>query len=166
LNRGVVGSRGRSLTPWLRNALLWSLVALLVALVVGAIYQTIATEIDQREAFPGPGEMVDVASELVVTMNKAAGVFGPPLARTDISRVFDLYPSHPELPPLQRGQSDSLYYRTPHQVAIVRGDGHHPRDDGETPARRARQATFRPSGTRTTKVTSRRSWPTCGTWTG
>jgi hypothetical protein len=100
LNRGVVGSRGRSLTPWIRNALLWSLVALLVALVVGAIYQTIATEIDQREGFPGPGEMVDVASELVVTMNKAAGVFGPPLARTDISRVFDLYPSHPELPPL------------------------------------------------------------------
>jgi hypothetical protein len=135
LNRGVVGSRGRSLTPWLRNALRWSLVALLVALVVGAIYQTIATEIDQREAFPGPGEMVDVASELVVTMNKAAGVFGPPLARTDISRVFDLYPSHPELPPLQREQSDSLYYRTPHQVAMFKEMGtipetmeKHPRD--------------------------------------
>jgi hypothetical protein len=135
LNRGVVGSRGRSLTPWIRNALLWSLVALLVALVVGAIYQTIATEIDQREGFPGPGEMVDVASELVVTMNKAAGVFGPPLARTDISRVFDLYPSHPELPPLQREQSDSLYYRTPHQVAMFEEMGtipetmeKHPRD--------------------------------------
>jgi hypothetical protein len=38
----------------------WSLVALLVALSVGAIYQAIATEIDQRAAFPGPGEMVDV----------------------------------------------------------------------------------------------------------
>ena len=46
---------------WLRRALLWSLVALLAALVVGAIYQTIATEIDQRAAFSGPGEMVDVA---------------------------------------------------------------------------------------------------------
>jgi hypothetical protein len=37
-----------------------ALVALLMALVVGAIYQAIATEIDQRAAFPGPGEMVDV----------------------------------------------------------------------------------------------------------
>jgi hypothetical protein len=45
---------------WIRKVLLWSLVALVAALVVGAIYQAIATEIDQREAFPGPGEMVDV----------------------------------------------------------------------------------------------------------
>jgi pimeloyl-ACP methyl ester carboxylesterase len=227
-------------TRWIRKALLWSLVVLLVALVVGVIYQAIATEIDQREAFPGPGEMVDVGdhrlhmncvgqgsptvvldggwgytsvewsgwvqpevakhtrvcaydragmgwsepepgppnatqttaelhtllqeadeegpyilvghslaglysriyadrypeevagmvlvdsthpdqfegSELVVTMNKAAGIVGPLLARTGISRVFNLYPSHPELPPLQREQSDSLYYTTPHQVAM------------------------------------------------
>jgi hypothetical protein len=55
-----VPSSTRRLTPWIRKALLWSLVALLVALVVGAIYQAIATEIDQREAFPAPGEMVDV----------------------------------------------------------------------------------------------------------
>jgi hypothetical protein len=55
-----VGSRGRRLTPWIRKALLWSVVALLVALVVGGIYQAIATEIDQREAFPTSGEMVDV----------------------------------------------------------------------------------------------------------
>jgi pimeloyl-ACP methyl ester carboxylesterase len=220
--------------------MLWSLVALLVALVVGAIYQAIATEIDQREAFPGLGEMVDVGehrlhlncigqgsptvvldgglgytsvewsgwvqpevaeqtrvcaydragmgwsepgpgspnasqtadelhallreadeegpyvlvghslaglysriyaerypeevagmvlvdsshpdqfegSRLALAMNKAAGVLGPILARTGISRVFDLYPSNPELPPLQREQSDSLYYTTPHQVAV------------------------------------------------
>jgi pimeloyl-ACP methyl ester carboxylesterase len=226
---------------WFRKALLWSLFVLLLALaVVGAIYQAIATEIDQREAFPGPGEMVDVGdhrlhlncigqgrptvvldggwgytsvewsgwvqpevaehtrvcaydragmgwsepgpdppdatrvaselhtllreadeegpyvlvghslaglysrvyadrypeevagmvlvdsthpdqfegSELVVTMNRVAGVGGPLVARTGISRVFDLYPSHPELPPLQREQSDSLYYTTPHQVAM------------------------------------------------
>lgn len=225
---------------WIRKALLWSLVVLLVALVVGVIYQAIATEIDQRDAFPGPGEMVDVGehrlhlncvgqgsptvvldggwgytsvewsgwvqpevaehtrvcaydragmgwsvpgpspldatriaselhallqeadvqgsyilvghslaglysriyaerypeevagmvlvesthpdqfegSKLAVTMNKAAGVGGSLLARTGISRVFNLYPSHPELPPLQREQSDSLYYRTPHQVAM------------------------------------------------
>jgi pimeloyl-ACP methyl ester carboxylesterase len=225
---------------WLRKALLWALVPLLVALAVGAIYQAIATEIDQRAAFPGPGEMVDVGehrlhmnclgqgsptvvldaglgytsvewsgwvqpevakhtrvcaydragmgwsepgpgaanatqttaelhallqeadeegpyvlvghslaglysriyaerypeevagmvlvdsshpdqfegSGLAVTMNRAAGVLGPLVARTGISRVFNLYPSNPELPPLQRKQSDSLYYTTPHQVAM------------------------------------------------
>lgn len=53
-------SRGRRILRWIRKALLWSLVALLVALLIGAIYQAIDTEIDQREAFPGPGEMVDV----------------------------------------------------------------------------------------------------------
>jgi pimeloyl-ACP methyl ester carboxylesterase len=235
-----VPSSGRRLTPWIRKALLWSLVALLVALVVGAIYQAIATEVDQRAAFPGPGEMVEVGdhrlhlncvgqgnptvvldggwgytsvewsgwvlpevanhtrvcaydragmgwsepgpsppdatrvasqlhallraadeegpyvlvghslaglysriyaerypeevagmvlvdsthpnqfegSKLVVAINKAAGVGGPFLARTGISRVFDLYPSNPELPPLQREQSELLYYTTPHQVAM------------------------------------------------
>jgi pimeloyl-ACP methyl ester carboxylesterase len=235
-----VSSSGRRILRWIRKALLWSLVVLLVALVVGVIYQAIATEIDQREAFPGPGEMVDVGdhrlhmncvgqgsptvvldggwgytsvewsgwvqpevakhtrvcaydragmgwsepepgppdftqtadelhallqegdeegpyvlvghslaglysrlyaerypeevagmvlvdsthpdqfegSKLTVMMNRAAGVLGPLVALTGISRMFDLYPSHPELPPLQREQSDSLYYTTPHQVAM------------------------------------------------
>jgi pimeloyl-ACP methyl ester carboxylesterase len=230
----------RTIVRWIRKLILWSLVALLVALVVGAIYQAIATEIDQRAAFPGPGEMVDVGehrlhmrcigqgsptvvldagwgytsvewsgwvqpevakhtrvcaydragmgwsepgpgplnatriadelhtllqeadeqgpyvlvghslaglysrlyaerypeevagmvlvdsshpdqvegSELVVMINKAAGVLGPLIARTGIPRVFNLYPSNPELPRLQREQSDSLYYATPHQVAV------------------------------------------------
>ena len=57
-------------------------------------------------------------SELAVMMNRAAGVLGPLVARTGISRVFNLYPSHPELPPRQREQSDTLYYTTPHQVAM------------------------------------------------
>jgi pimeloyl-ACP methyl ester carboxylesterase len=235
-----VHNSGRRILRWIRKALLWSLVALLVALVVGAIYQAIATEIDQREAFPGPGEMVDVgehrlhlnclgqgnptvlldggwgytsvewsgwvqpevaehtrvctydragmgwsepgpspldatraASELhtllqeadeegphvlvghslaglysriyaerypeevagtvlvdsthpdqfedsglALTMNRVVGIVGPLIAWVGIPRVFDLYPSHSELPPLQREQSDSLYYRTPHQVAM------------------------------------------------
>jgi pimeloyl-ACP methyl ester carboxylesterase len=235
-----VHSRGRSITRWIRRALLWALLALLVALVIGAIYQAIATEIDQREAFPAPGEMVDVGehrlhincvgqgsptvvldagwgytsvewsawvqpevakhtrvcaydragmgwsepkpgppnatqttadlhtllqeadeegsyvlvghslaglysriyadrypeevagmvlvdsthpdqfegSALAVTINRVAGVVGPLIARTGIPRVFDLYPSNPELPPRQREQSLSLYYRTPHQVAV------------------------------------------------
>jgi pimeloyl-ACP methyl ester carboxylesterase len=225
---------------WIRRALLWSLVALLAALVIGAIYQAIATEIDQRSAFPAPGEMVDVGehrlhlnclgqgsptvvldsgwgytsvewsawvqpevakhtrvcaydrtgmgwsepepgppnaaqttaelhallreadeegpyvlvghslaglysrlyadrypeevagmvlvdsthpdqfedSETALTLNRVAGVVGPLIARAGIPRVFNLYPSHPELPPLQREQSLSLYYRTPHQVAM------------------------------------------------
>lgn len=233
-------SSGRRIQRWIRKALLWSLVVLLVALVVGAIYQAIATEIDQREAFPGPGEMVDVgehrlhlncleqgsptvvldggwgytsvewsgwvqpevaehsrvcaydrqgmgwsepgpspldanraASELhtllqeadeegpyvlvghslaglysriyaerypeevagmvlvdsthpdqfegsglALTMNRVVGIVGPLIARAGIARVFDLYPSHSELPPLQREQSNSLYCRTPHQVAM------------------------------------------------
>jgi pimeloyl-ACP methyl ester carboxylesterase len=235
-----VPTSGRRLTPWIKKVLLWSVVALLVSLVVGAIYQGIPTEVDQRAAFPGPGEMVNVGdhrlhmncvgqgsptvvldggwgytsvewsgwvhpevakhtrvcaydraglgwsepgpgppdatrvasdlhallreaseegpdvlvgqsiaglysriyadqypeevagmvlvdsthpvqfegSRLVVTMNKAAGVLGPLLARTGISRMFDLYPFHPELPPLQREHSDSLYYTTSHQVAM------------------------------------------------
>jgi alpha-beta hydrolase superfamily lysophospholipase len=52
--------RGRRILQWIRKALLWSLATLLVILVVGAIYQAIATEIDQRNAFPAPGEMVHV----------------------------------------------------------------------------------------------------------
>jgi hypothetical protein len=32
--------------------------------------------------------------------------------------MFNLYPSNPELPPLQHEQSLSLHYTTPHQVAM------------------------------------------------
>ena len=233
-------SRGRKITRWIRRALLWALLALLVAFAIGAIYQAIATEIDQRSALPGPGEMVDVGehrlhmncigqgsptvvldagwgytsvewsgwaqpevakqtrvcaydragmgwsepepgspnatqttaelhallretgeegpyvlvghslgglysrvyaerypeevagmvlvdsshpdqfegSALAVTINRVVGVVGPLVARVGIPRVFNLYPSNPELPSLQREQSLSLYYRTPHQVAV------------------------------------------------
>jgi pimeloyl-ACP methyl ester carboxylesterase len=57
-------------------------------------------------------------SGAALTINRVVGVVGPLIARTGIPRVFKLYPSNPELPPLQREQSDSLYYRTPHQVAV------------------------------------------------
>jgi pimeloyl-ACP methyl ester carboxylesterase len=57
-------------------------------------------------------------SALAVMINRTAGVVGPLVARTGIPRVLNLYPSNPELPPLQREQSLSLYYRTPHQVAV------------------------------------------------
>jgi pimeloyl-ACP methyl ester carboxylesterase len=219
-----VRNGGKRFLRWIRKALLWSLAALAVTLIVRAIYQAIATEIDQREAFPGPGEMVDVgehllhlnclgqgsptivldggwgytsvewsgwvqpevaehtrvcaydragmgwsepgpspldatraASELhtllqkadeegpyvlvghslvglysrvyaerypeevagmvlvdsthpdqfegsglALTMNRVVGIVGPLIARVGIPRVFDLYPSQPELPPLQR----------------------------------------------------------------
>jgi pimeloyl-ACP methyl ester carboxylesterase len=57
-------------------------------------------------------------SGLALTINRAVGVLGPLIAWTGIPRVFNLYPSNPELPPLQREQSDSLYYTTAHQVAV------------------------------------------------
>jgi len=236
----VSSSRGRGITRWIRRVLLWSLLALLAVLVVGVIYQAIATEMDKRAAFPGPGEMVEVGehrlhlnclghgsptvvldagwgytsvewsgwvqpevakqtrvcaydragmgwsepepgppdatqtadelhtvlqeadeegpyvlvghslaglysrvyverypeevagmvlvdsshpdqfegSALAVTINRVVGVLGPLVARTGIPRVFNLYPSNPELPPLQQEQSLSLYYTTPHQVAV------------------------------------------------
>ena len=56
-------------------------------------------------------------SGFAVTINRAAGVLGPLVARAGIPRVFNLYPSNPELPSLQREQSLSLYYRTLHLVA-------------------------------------------------
>jgi pimeloyl-ACP methyl ester carboxylesterase len=57
-------------------------------------------------------------SGLALTMNRGVGIVGPLIAWVGIPREFDLYPSHPELPPLQREQSNSLYHRTPHQVAM------------------------------------------------
>jgi pimeloyl-ACP methyl ester carboxylesterase len=44
---------------WIGKALLWLVVVLLVLALVGAIYQAIATQRDQRAHLP-PGEMVDV----------------------------------------------------------------------------------------------------------
>ena len=54
-----MSSTTRRILRWTRKALLWLVVALLVLAVIGAIYQAIATEIDER-AYPPPGEMVDV----------------------------------------------------------------------------------------------------------
>ncbi len=50
----------RGLGSWVRRGLVWTIAGLLVLAVIGAIYQAIATEIDERSAFPEPGEMVDV----------------------------------------------------------------------------------------------------------
>jgi pimeloyl-ACP methyl ester carboxylesterase len=44
---------------WTGKALLWLVVALLVLALIGAIYQAIATELDER-AYPPPGQLVDV----------------------------------------------------------------------------------------------------------
>jgi hypothetical protein len=44
---------------WIGKTLLLLIVLLLVLAVVGAIYQAIATQLDER-AHPPPGEMVDV----------------------------------------------------------------------------------------------------------
>src|SRR5215211_6829923 len=51
--------RRRGLGSWVRRGLVWMIVGLLALAVIGAIYQAIATQIDQR-TYPPPGEMVDV----------------------------------------------------------------------------------------------------------
>ena len=49
----------RGLGAWVRRGLVWMIVGLLALAVIGAVYQAVATEMDQR-AYPPPGEMVDV----------------------------------------------------------------------------------------------------------
>src|SRR5215207_3358345 len=49
----------RGLGSWIRRGLVWMIAGLLALAVIGAIYQAIATMIDER-AYPPPGEMVDV----------------------------------------------------------------------------------------------------------
>src|ERR671913_410302 len=54
-----MSSTARRIMRWTVKALLWLVVALLILAVLGAIYQSIATERAER-AYPPPGEMVDV----------------------------------------------------------------------------------------------------------
>jgi pimeloyl-ACP methyl ester carboxylesterase len=49
----------RRLGVWIRRGLVWIATGLLALAVIGAIYQTIATEIDRR-TYPAPGKLVDV----------------------------------------------------------------------------------------------------------
>ena len=49
----------RGLGAWIRRGLVWLIAGLLTLAVLGAIYQAVATQIDQR-TYPPPGEMVDV----------------------------------------------------------------------------------------------------------
>jgi pimeloyl-ACP methyl ester carboxylesterase len=51
----------RGLGSWFRRGLVWMIVGLLTLAVIGAIYQAVATEIDQR-TYPPPDEMVDVGN--------------------------------------------------------------------------------------------------------
>src|SRR5918998_2761500 len=51
----------RGLGSRIRRGLVWLIAGLLVLAVMGAIYQVIATQIDQR-TYPPPGEMVDVGA--------------------------------------------------------------------------------------------------------
>jgi pimeloyl-ACP methyl ester carboxylesterase len=44
---------------WIGKALLWLVIALVALAVIGAIYQAVATQRDER-AFPPPGQLVDV----------------------------------------------------------------------------------------------------------
>src|SRR5919112_5954418 len=51
----------RGLGSWIQRGLVWLVVGLLALAVIGAIYQVIATQIDQR-TYPPPGELVDVGA--------------------------------------------------------------------------------------------------------
>jgi pimeloyl-ACP methyl ester carboxylesterase len=55
----VSSSTAGRILRWTGKALLWLVVALLVLAVIGAIYQAIATQLDER-AYPPPGKLVDV----------------------------------------------------------------------------------------------------------
>ena len=50
--------RRRDLGFWIRRGLVWTAAGLLALAVIGAVYQAIATQIDQR-TYTSPGEMVD-----------------------------------------------------------------------------------------------------------
>jgi pimeloyl-ACP methyl ester carboxylesterase len=54
----------RGLGGWIRRGLVWLVAGLLALAVIGAIYQVVATQIDQRTYSP-PGEMVDVNGHLM-----------------------------------------------------------------------------------------------------
>src|ERR671933_2395962 len=81
-------SSSRRFMRWTGKAFLWLVVALLVLAVIGAIYQSIATERAER-AYPPPGEMVDVKGlQLTLKLRgpgqpdrglgcRIGGVFGP-----------------------------------------------------------------------------------------
>ena len=49
----------RGLRGWIWRGLVWMIAGLLALAVIGAVYQAVATEIDQR-AYPPPGKMVDI----------------------------------------------------------------------------------------------------------
>jgi pimeloyl-ACP methyl ester carboxylesterase len=51
----------RGLGFWIRRGLVSTIAGLLALAVIGAIYQAIATEMDQR-TYPAPGKMVDVGT--------------------------------------------------------------------------------------------------------
>src|SRR5919112_5521073 len=51
----------RGLGSWIRRGLVWTTAGLLTLAVMGAIYQVIATQVDQS-TYPPPGEMVDVGT--------------------------------------------------------------------------------------------------------
>src|ERR671911_1583133 len=51
----------RGLGSWIRRGLVWLVAGLLALAVIGAIYQVVATQIDQRTYSP-PGEIVDVGT--------------------------------------------------------------------------------------------------------
>jgi pimeloyl-ACP methyl ester carboxylesterase len=64
----------RGLGLWIRRGLVWLVAGLLALAVIGAIYQVVATQIDQR-TYPPPGEIVDVGTHTLHI--KCLGEGGP-----------------------------------------------------------------------------------------
>ena len=62
----------RRILRWTGKALPWSVVAIVVLLITGAIYQAIATEIDQRR-YPPPGELVEVGDHACISTASVRG---------------------------------------------------------------------------------------------
>jgi hypothetical protein len=54
--------KSRRVLHWIKRGLQVLVIVLLTLAIAGAIYQTIATEIDQRQLGPAPGEMVSVGN--------------------------------------------------------------------------------------------------------
>jgi pimeloyl-ACP methyl ester carboxylesterase len=54
-----VSNTAARIMRWIGKALLWAFVALLALTFVGAIYQTVAMEVDRR-TYPAPGQLVEV----------------------------------------------------------------------------------------------------------
>jgi pimeloyl-ACP methyl ester carboxylesterase len=67
----------RRVFVWLKRIALWLIIGIATLAVAGAVYQTVATQMDKR-AFPPPGQMVDVGGYQMHLYCTGANVDGSP----------------------------------------------------------------------------------------